>query len=569
MDDSASSSQATGDRGHRADGSDAVATIVFQRISAERGFDFFHAGHRGKGENIHDYFVGGIAILDYDSDGLPDIFMTNSPARSPEVDPLYALGSREIAEADMTASIRLYRNLGSMRFEDRTEEAGLLKTMHALGAIACDLNSDGLPDLFVTGYGRNACFLNCGDGRFQERTELLGLENEGKLGAGITAADFDSDGHLDLYVANYAKANLLTQPTRTHRGVPVYGPLDYPSEPDNLFLNSGSGRFQDASALSGVSVHAGNGMAVVSFDASGNHQPEVFVANDTEANYLFVKHADDNFEENGMLSGIAFSLEGKHQGNMGANVLDFDLDGDLDLISTNFQDEPPILYANQGQGLFIDRTTQSLLGKFARREVTWGVGVADFDNDQWPDLFVGCGSLTPLVEASGDRSSFRMKNRLARNCGDGTFRDVSADGGDACVQQQATRDIAVSDFDRDGLVDAVVFNLLSAAELLENQTDSRHGWIGMTLVGTQSNRDAVGAKATILGTPPDTVLRQQVLCGRGYQGHHGTELHFGLGDEFADRVMIEIEWPTGHSETFGPFAPNSYYTLVEGRGSTR
>lgn len=530
--------------------SSLATAIRFADVTAASGVDFVHAGVRDGSDKLPDYVVGGFALLDYDSDGLQDIYFPNSGPHLPD-------------RPDETPTNRLFRNLGEWRFADVTDAAGVGDNGHGLGAVAGDFNNDGHEDLYVSNFGPNVLYLNNGDGTFSERQRTAGVDDGDRLGAGISGLDFNCDGNLDLYVANYGQIDPSEAPTRTHRGIGIFGPLDYRPEVDSLYRNAGDGTFEDVSEASGISTVAGHGMGVVSFDIDEDGYPDIFVCNDSHANFLFHNLGDGRFEEIALLSGVAYDAAGTRQGNMGVDCGDFDGDGRLDLISTNFQDETPILYRNLGNKSFRDSSYRAGLGPIARREVTWGVSMEDFNNDSLTDLFIGSGHLTPLVKKQEDTQSFAMHNFVVQNQGRGEFVDVTEHSGDVPGMVASTRGTACADLDNDGRVDGVLFNLLESASLLRNTTEAPHHWLQVRLRGVRSNRDGVGARVVV--EAGDLRLVREVHCGRGYQSHHGMVLHFGLRSERSiERVVVH--WAGGAVEVFEDLLPDQRVLLVEGRG---
>lgn len=524
--------------------------IRFADVTAEAALDFVHAGVRDGGDKLPDYVVGGFALLDFDDDGLLDVYFPNSGPHVP-------------GRASEKPRNRLYRNLGDWRFVDVTDAAGVGDTGHGLGAVAGDFNNDGYEDLYVSNFGPNVLYFNNGDGTFSERQRAAGVDDGDRLGAGICGLDYNGDGNLDLYVANYGQIDPHETPSRTHRGVGIFGPLDYRPEVDALYRNEGDGTFADVSETSGIGGVAGHGMGVVSFDMDDDGLPDIFVCNDSYANFMFHNLGDGRFKEVALLSGVAYDAAGTRQGNMGVDCGDFDGDGRLDLISTNFQDETPVLYRNTGDSNFRDASYKAGLGPIARREVTWGVSMEDFDNDSLPDLFIASGHLTPLVKQQEDTQSFAMRNFVIRNQGGGEFVDVTEHAGDVSQLVASTRGAACADLDNDGRVDGVLFNLLESATLLRNVTEAPHHWLQIRLRGVRANRDGVGARVVV--EAGDLRLVREVHCGRGYQSHHGMVLHFGLGSESSvDRVTVR--WPGGPVETFADLVPNQRAVLIEGRG---
>jgi len=501
--------------------------IRLRDVTAETGIRFRHTDGSSGRRYIMESMSAGLALFDYDGDGYVDVYFLNGA-------PL--LGT----EVDVPPANALYRNEGDWKFTDVTEEAGVGDTTFGLGVTAGDYDNDGDQDLFLNNYGPNVLYRNNGDGTFTDVTEKAGVAGGDKVGAGACFFDMEGDGDLDLYVSNYVQFSYDTHKARVVSGVPTYpGPLDHPAEPDALYRNNGDGSFTDVSVESGVSEQAATGMGMIACDYDDDGDTDVFVANDVMANLFLRNDGGGKFKEVAIPSGTAFDTAGMPQSSMGVACADYDNDGRLDLYVTSYADELATLYRNLGDGFFHDATLASGAGNGTLNYVTWGTDFVDFDNDGDRDLFVACGHTDDNVELRAKNTSYLVRNVLLMNTGDGKFVDVSESGGDGMAVKLASRGAAFDDLDNDGDVDAVILNSRREPTLLRNDSTNRNHWIQIRLWGTNTNRDGVGARVTVVAG--DLTQIDEVHSGRGYQSHHGTRLHFGLGGR--DRIdRIEVRW---------------------------
>ena len=513
------------------------------------GISFRHTDGRGGKRYIVEYVSSGMATLDYDGDGLLDLyFLCGGKLR----------GSR----LSDTPTNRLYRNLGKGRFQDVTVEAGVGDPGHGLGVAAADVDNDGDQDLYVNNFGPNVLYLNQGDGTFQRYTGPSDVSCGNRVGAGVGFLDIEGDGDLDLFVANYVAFTYENHVDHVYRGLSTYAsPKDYQPEPDALFRNDGDGTFADVSRASGIADSSGTGMGSICTDFDRDGDTDIFVCNDVMANFLYRNDGRGTFMETGILAGVAYDYLGVRQGSMGVDAGDFDRDGFIDLFMTNFQDETPVMYRNSNAGYFEDATVQTGAVVAATPHVTWGVGFADFDNDTDQDLFVASGHLMENVAQAEDTQSYAAKNLLFRNDGRGRFQNVSATAGSGLTPVHVSRGAALADLDNDGDVDAVVLNSNATPTLMLNETQTNNHWLQIRLHGRTSNRDGVGAIVHVQAGR--RTLVQEVYAGRGYQSHYGMRLHFGLGEK-ADTVEVVVRWPGGRSETFGDLRVDQLHQLRQG-----
>lgn len=522
------------------------AQIRFKNASASSGIEFKHRDGSGGQRYIVEYVASGMVSFDYDGDGLQDLYFLNG-------------GQLQGTKYEDPPTNRLFRNLGNLQFVDVTLMAGVGDQGHSLGGVAGDLDNDGDQDLFVNNFGNNVLYQNQGDGTFA-KMEVAGLTTSNRVGAGACLLDADNDGNLDLFVANYVNFNYSNHVQRSHRGHSVYpSPKDFAPQSDQLFRSDGQGGFEDVSEKSGVSGVAGTGMGAISFDFDHDGDSDIFVCNDVMPNFLYQNEGQGAFIENGLLSGVAVDFAGVLQGSMGVDCGDYDLDGNIDLIVTSFQDEMPTLYRNSGLGFFEDVTVRAGELNRAAPDVTWGVSFSDFDNDSFPDLFMASGHLQDNIRDTDDTQSYSAKNLWYENQ-NGKFR-LLEEGVLDVPGKEVSRGSIATDLDADGDIDVVVLNCNSAASILENVTPANHHWLQIRLSGTESQRDGIGSRVIVHARHK---LTQQVIAGRSYQGHCGLDLHFGLGTS-ARVDQVEVHWSSGRRESF-PANIDSRTILVEGTG---
>jgi hypothetical protein len=500
----------------------------------------------------------GIAFFDYDHDGWLDIFLLN--------------GTRlEGFPAGQEPANRLYRNNRDGTFTDVTEKAGLKHTGWGYGVCIGDYDNDGYDDLFLTYYGKNVLYHNNGDGTFSDVTEKVGLAQAGtRYGSGCTFIDYDCDGKLDLFVARYIDLDLSTTPVGganrycQYKGVSVNcGPLGLKEEVCSLYHNNGDGTFTEVSAKAGIRAAGGRfGLAAVTFDYNNDGWPDLFVACDSTPNLLYRNNRDGTFTELAMEAGVAVNGDGQEQSNMGVAVGDYDNDGWPDLFLPHFSDDTPILYHNV-KGEFFDDVTYAAGLAVNTQYVCWGVGFVDLDNDGWLDMFHVTGTVYPEAEKVYPDYKFKTQRVVYRNLGNGSFEEVSELCGPAVLEPHSSRGCAFGDFDNDGNVDIVIFNMSEPPSLLRNENRSGNHWLNVKLVGTRSNRSAIGARVAVTAGGHRQI--REVLSGSSYISQSDLRQHFGLGQ--ARRVdQIEVRWPSGHVERVGQVGSDQFVTILEGRG---
>lgn len=500
----------------------------------------------------------GVAFLDYDSDGWQDVFLVN--------------GSRlEGFPEGEAPTNHLFRNTGNGQFRDVTREAKLVRSGWGNGVCVGDFDNDGFDDLYVTYWGPNVLYRNNGNGTFTDITSRAGVAGPGhEWSSGCTFIDYDRDGYLDLFVTSYQAFDPATTPPpgRTSnclwKGMPVFcGPRGLPFGAVTLFRNRGDGTFEDVSMKSGVrEVRGYYAFTAVAADLNQDGWTDIYVACDSTPNLFFRNNKNGTFTDIAAETGLAFNENGFEQGGMGVGVGDFDNDGRLDLIKTNFAGDYPNLYRNIGGGIFEDVVVKAGLA-INPQYVGWGVGFVDLDNDGWKDIFQVNGHVYPELEQQKSDETYRHPRLVYRNLGNGRFEDVGAMAGPGVAQRGSSRGAAFGDFDNDGDIDLLIMNMGAAPSLLRNDLKGENHWIKLKLQGTKSNRSAIGATVTIragAARQADAVLSQS-----SYISQNELRLHFGLGKQ--SRVdQITVRWPSGAAEQFPGAAADSLVLLVEGSG---
>jgi len=530
-----------------------TSSIVLHNVTTETGIGFHHTDGSSGQRYLVEAVSAGVATFDYDADGWIDIYFVNgAPLRGTVVD-----------EMPRNA---LYRNEGGWRFTDVTAASGLGDEGFGLGVAVGDYDGDGDPDVYVNNYGPNALYRNNGDGTFSNVTEQAGVGAGNQVGAGTAFLDIENDGDLDLYVSNYIGFSYETHVPRTMMGIPSYvGPQDYPPVPDMLFRNEGDGTFTDVSRESGIAAHPGTGMGLVCADYDDDGDTDVFVCNDVQANFLFRNDGNGVFTEVGVLTGAAYDIAGAPTGSMGVDCGDYDNDGRLDFFMTDYQREFPVLYRNLGNGILADVTLQTGAGAGTFPHVNWGTGLVDFDNDGDLDIFIANGHVQDNVELRDDTTAYMARNVLLMNDGNGHFADVSETAGDGLDVKLSSRGTAFDDLDNDGDIDVVILNSRREPTILRNDSSNANHWLEIELHGVEANREGIGARVRVVAG--DLARIDEVHAGRGYQSHHGTRLHFGLGERgHVDRV--EVRWPGGHRDVIENVAVDCLLTITEGGTST-
>ena len=534
--------------------------IVLADATATSGITFQHTDGSSGRRYVVETMSAGLATFDYDRDGLIDVYFPSG-------------GSLPGAKFDKPPRHALYKNLGGWRFEDVTSQAGVASTAYGLGVTVGDYDNDGWSDLYLVNFGPNVLYHNNGDGTFTDVTSearvagtCVGGVLANKVGAGACFLDVDASGRLDLYVGNYIELDLSTHVPRMEYRIPAYpGPLDYPPVPDTLYRNNGDGTFTDLSRESGVGSHAGRSMGMVAADCDHDGDTDVFICNDVQENFLFLNDGRGQFEQAGLVGGVAMDPNGIMLANMAVDCGDSDNDGRLDFYTTNYEDTFPMLLRNLGEGMFEHATLATGAGTGCLPHVNWGCGLVDFDNDGYRDIFIANGHTEDNIELRGKpATAYRAHNVLLWNTGGGRFVDVSEQCGIRAIAPQASRGAAFDDLDNDGDVDVVILNSREKPTIQRNMLNERgckNHWLQIRLQGVKSNRDGVGAQVRIVAG--DLSQIDEVHSGRGYQSHWGSRLHFGLGRH--DRVdRIEVRWIGGGVDVLEDLPVDRLLKITEG-----
>lgn len=533
------------------------SAVKFSDVTQAAGLTFVNASAPEK-KYIVESMNGGVALFDYDNDGRLDFYLLNS--YSVEA----ALAKRPRPPA------ALYRNLGNSQFEDLADKAGVADPGWAMGVSVADYDNDGDDDLYVTCFGPNQLYQNQGDGTFTKVTDTANVGDD-RFSTGAAWADYDLDGDLDLFVANYVAFKLEDLPQFgksdlcRYRNIAVQcGPRGLPGAGDALYRNNGDGTFSEISQTAQVADEAGYyGLGVMWTDFDDDGWPDLFVANDATPNYAYRNNQDGTFSEIGLESGLAFNNNGLEQGCMGVSIGDYDRDGRLDLLVTNFAEQYNTTYRKNADGTFSDTSRATKTAASSLPYVGWGVKLFDHDNDGWLDRFVVNGHVYPQIEGAFPGGQYRQPKLFHRNLRNGTFANLSKAVGDAVREPRASRGAAFGDYDEDGDLDIIINDLDGPPMLLRNDGGQAAGhWLKLKLVGTKSNRNAVGARVTL--KTGELLQVDEVHAGDSYLSHSDWRLHFGLGQ--ATTVdELSIRWPSGTVEKLTNVAADRVLTLEEGR----
>jgi len=540
-----------------APGQEPAATLPqLVDITDSTGIKFEHLSSSDK-KFIVESMSGGVALIDYDRDGLPDIYFTNAP-------------TVDMALAGKKARGALYHNNGDRTFTDVTDKAGVGFPCFAMGAAVGDYNNDGWPDLLVTCLGGVVLYRNNGDGTFTDVTKQAGL-NDTQFATGAAFGDYDGDSWADLFVSHYVDFHLDDLPkfgsskTCQYHGLAVQcGPRGLKGAGDLLFHNNGDGTFTDVSKAAGVDdPHGYYGLGAVWSDFNEDGRLDLFVANDSTPNFLYRNEGKGHFTEMGFLAGTAVSQDGSEQAGMGVALGDYLHTGRLSLFITHFSEEYAALFRNDGGMSFTDVSFHAGVAAPTIPYVGWGTSFFDFDNDGWPDLLLVNGHVYPQVDTLDVGARYREPKLLFLNRGDGTFRNISELVGPAIQTPQVSRGAAFGDLFNDGHVDIVVENLDGKPMILREEGGNHNHWIGFELAGTKSNRLALNAR--IKAVAGDLIQIDEVRSGGSYLSQNDLRIHFGLGShERLERV--DILWPSGKTETLTNLAADHFYAVKEGEG---
>ena len=536
-------------------------SVAFVDVTKAAGINFTSFSSPEK-KYIVESMGGGVALFDFDGDGRLDIYLVNSYT----VDAALAKRPRPPAA--------LYRNLGNGTFEEVAGKAGVADPGWAMGVAVADYDNDGFDDLYVTCFGPNRLYRNRGNGTFEDVTEKARV-GDPRFSTGAAWGDYNRDGYLDLFVSNYVDFKLEDLPQFgkgklcQYRGVPVQcGPRGLPGSGDALYRNNGYGTFTDVSKAAKVDDPSGYyGLGVMWTDFDDDGWLDILVANDATPNYAYRNNHDGTFTEMGLMLGFAVNENGIEQGSMGMSIGDYDRDGRLDIVVTNFSDDYNTIYHKNPDGTFTDVSRTTKTADASIPYVGWGTKFFDYDNDGWLDLFIVNGHVYPQIEGAYPGGMYRQRKLVYRNLRDGTFMEIAQALGAALMEPRASRGAAFGDYDDDGDIDVIVNDLDGPPMLLRNEGGSRAGhWISLKLVGTQSNRNAVGAKVWLKAGGLTQV--DEVRSGDSYISHSDWRLHFGLGST-AQVAEVIIRWPNGTTEKLTNLPIDRVVTVVEGKSLSK
>ncbi len=529
----------------------------FRDVSQEAGLRTIPHTNLDRRYVIETMSGGGVAFLDCDNNGELDIAVVNDSS----ID-------RYLAGGD--PMITLYREDGNEKaphFTDVTAAAGLTTKGWATGIAVADYDNDGLPDIYVTGYGHNVLYHNLGGCRFSDVTAKAGVGGGG-FSAGAAWADYDRDGFVDLYVARYVSTDPrhLPDPQRTvYKSVLTELPGTMPGETNFLYRNRGDGTFEEVAAKTGVqNTHRAHGMGICWGDFDGDGWPDLYVTNDGYRNFLFHNRRSGTFEDIGLYSGTAYGEMGQTFGNMACDVADLDHNGRFDLVVTRFAGQPASLYINEGHNEFYDVADRAGIAAPTLPLVKWGVNFADFDNSGWQDIFIASGNFSTLLNGVPGEPPFVEPIELFLNETNGKFREVAAATDLNAGPLESRRGTALGDANNDGRLDILVFNVGAPPSLFLNETKNDNHWITLHLVGTKSNRMAIGARVAVITGNVEQL--DEVRAGGSYLSTSDPRLHFGLGSA-ASFDRIEVLWPSGLFEQFPGGLGDRFVSLVEGSGA--
>jgi len=539
------------------------APIQFQDVTRAAGIDFHLTCGGPEKRYIMESLCGGVAFLDYDNDGWLDIFLANGST----------VGD---LQRGAQPNFKLYRNRRDGRFADVTAKAGFTRGCWAFGVAVGDYDNDGFDDLYVTCLDGGILYRNNGNGSFTDVTAKAGVSNGGRWGTSAAFGDYDNDGFLDLYIANYVELDLEHLPVFgssvfcQYRGIPVScGPRGLKGSRDRLYRNNGDGTFSDVSEALRIDPEGHYGLGVLWGDFDLDGKLDLYVANDSTPSLLYRNQGDGKLQETGVTAGVAYSADGREQAGMGVDSADYDHDGLPDLAKTNFSDDSNNLYHNDGKGTFTDLGGPAGFGPISIPFLGFGVKFADLDNDGWPDALVANGHVNPQVDGHAFGVSYAERPLLFRNLGNGKFAEIGQSAGAALRLRKVGRGLAAGDFDNDGNVDLLVSNLDDSPQLLRNLGAPRGKaghWLRIKTVGTRSNRDGFGARVQV--TAGSLTQAGEVRANSSYLSASDPRLHFGLGTAaVADRIVIH--WPSGATDTLQNEKSDQELVVEEGLGVVR
>jgi hypothetical protein len=536
------------------------APLQFQDVTRAAGIDFHLTCGGAEKRYIMESLCGGVAFLDYDNDGWLDIFLVNGST---------------VADLHHGAqpNFKLYRNTHDGRFTDVTAKAGFTRGCWGFGVAVGDYDNDGFDDLYVTCLDGGILYHNNGNGTFSDVTAKAGAGNGGRWGTSAAFGDYDNDGFLDLYVANYVELDFEHLPDLgssvncQYRGIPVScGPRGLKGSRDRLYQNNRDGTFTDVSEKLGIDPDANYGLGVLWGDFDLDGKLDLYVADDSTPSLLYHNQGGGKFAEAGVAAGVAYSADGREQAGMGVDSADYDRDGLPDLAKTNFSDDSNNLYHNDGLASFTDLAGPTGFGPISIPFLGFGLRFADLDNDGWPDAVIANGHVNPQVDGHAFGVTYAQRPLLFHNLGKGKFAEVGESAGPALKLKKVGRGLAAGDFDNDGNLDLLISNLDGSPELLRNLGGPARHWLRIRTVGTRSNRDGFGARVEV--TAGSLAQIGEVRANSSYLSASDPRLHFGLGAATrADRIVIR--WPSGAIDTLQKENADQELVVEEGKGVVR